>query len=52
MRDGLMKGVKSHDSPANTVVFSQALLMPKAYVGMVNGTGLATAPFLNEEGVQ
>ena len=34
----------------DTLVFSQALLEPMAYVGMGSGTGLATAPFLREEG--
>ena len=41
----ILTQIKGENFIANTVVFSQALLMPAAYVGMGSGIHLTKAPF-------
>ena len=51
MREGVLVNIKDSGKLDDTLAFSHALLLPEAYVGMGNGTSLATAPFRCAEGV-
>ena len=51
MREGVLVNIKNSGKLDDTLAFSHVLLLPEAYVGIGNGTGLATAPFRCVEGV-
>ena len=48
---GVLVNIKDSGKLDDTLAFSHALLLPEAYVGTDNSTGLTTAPFRCAEGV-